>query len=268
MAMECANGHQVPDGDRFCGRCGLEAEQVADEAEPEAEAEVTCSNLHANPPGTAECVVCGESLTIEVLLCPNGHANEAGTGFCTECGWMIGTQSPVNATWADADEPEAPDVSAPAPEAPQAARWPLWAAAALAAIVLLGGTAARIANGRDEGGSSPAATEDTAARPEVTRYGCKIVNLDGVDATLTDPPHCTTVHLIEEVCGWPLDEIQDPPTAGPYEVRFERIRGGYGYATFSRRDDGSASLTCFAGNGLYDSREWTKAEWSELNRPA
>jgi hypothetical protein len=49
----CLNGHNNPDGQRFCGECGAEVERASEPA------------------------------------CPNGHQNTDGQRFCGECGAQI-----------------------------------------------------------------------------------------------------------------------------------------------------------------------------------
>jgi len=48
-SLSCPNGHENPEGTRFCRQCGCSFVP-------------TCSDGHENPPGTKFCGVCGKSL--------------------------------------------------------------------------------------------------------------------------------------------------------------------------------------------------------------
>jgi hypothetical protein len=53
MTVRCANGHDNPDGQSFCGECGSTLQQAV----------VKCANGHENAPGQRYCGECGAPLT-------------------------------------------------------------------------------------------------------------------------------------------------------------------------------------------------------------
>lgn len=61
----CANGHENPPDQRFCGECGLALTLV-------------CVNGHENPPGQKFCGECGEALTAVSADAPVGPVDEPG----------------------------------------------------------------------------------------------------------------------------------------------------------------------------------------------
>jgi hypothetical protein len=53
MTVRCANGHDNPDGQSFCGECGTTLQRAV----------LKCANGHDNIPGQRYCGECGASLT-------------------------------------------------------------------------------------------------------------------------------------------------------------------------------------------------------------
>lgn len=53
MTIRCANGHENPEGQQYCGGCG---------ALIELPGSVTCPNSHENPAGQNFCGYCGAAL--------------------------------------------------------------------------------------------------------------------------------------------------------------------------------------------------------------
>lgn len=64
---KCINGHDIVDGDIYCGVCGAEAPP-----------------LPASPP----------SVVGEARSCPNGHSNPEGFEYCGTCGAAIDLNAP------------------------------------------------------------------------------------------------------------------------------------------------------------------------------
>ncbi len=77
--VKCANGHDVPEGTKFCPECG---------AKVVVPGKAACVNCKAEiPDGTKFCPECGSKQTIS---CPNCKAElKAGAKFCPECGTKI-----------------------------------------------------------------------------------------------------------------------------------------------------------------------------------
>ena len=87
MTSRCPNGHDIPDGNAYCGTCGLAA------ATPPV-IDAVCANDHVLPDGNTYCGICGSGakpIQAPLPLCPNGHAVQPEMIFCEECGTAIAT---------------------------------------------------------------------------------------------------------------------------------------------------------------------------------
>ncbi len=147
----------------------------------------------------------------------------------------------------------------------------------LTAMALIGLYAATVNADDDSNGSSDYSTDTTEPEIQYTRYGCEIRPIEGYDgATQVEPPYCTDAHVIEEYCGWSLDDVLVPPQTPAPSRRDYQNDSSYSRAIFSFNlptatgepayGTEGVSLVC-AGIGGQTNHFWTLDEWKTLNDP-